>query len=327
MSGVDYVRFYPRDWRNGTSFLTLEQEGLYTRICAFRWDVGARVPVDRTAACRVLRINRNKYDRILDALIEAGKVVECADGLSVERAEAEYVAAGGVRVDDDKAERPIDQGRAGQAGQDALASTPAHTPDTTQHHTPLVDAEIIEQNQLLFIEEKERKKEGAKAPLSNEDSTPSDECDVIEQSALELEPINDHVSKTDLAIRKQHDQPVYDAFNAYLAMAKRAGLPEPRTMTPQLRKSIGARLRESNIDCWMEAMDNVEGSKFLQGANDRGWCADLTWIVKPANYEKILAGNYINRDTSTEYSYGQPPRKHAILAALDDLRDRFEPIN
>lgn len=323
MSGVDYVRFYPRDWRNGTSFLTLEEEGLYTRICAFRWDVGVRVPVDRTAACRVLRINRNKYDRILDALIEAGKVVECADGLSVERAEAEYVAAGGIRVDDDKATGPIDQRCARQAGTDAIGVTPTHTPT----HTPPVETEIVEQNQLLFIEEKERKKEGAKAPLSNEDPTPSDEADVGEEPTFELEPVNDHVSKTDLTIRKQFSQPVFEAFNAYLAMAKRAGLPEPRTMTPQMRKSIGARLRESNLDCWMEAMDNVEGSKFLQGQNDRGWCADLTWIIKPANYEKILAGNYINRDTSTEYSYGQPPRKHAILAALDDLRDRFEPIN
>lgn len=46
-SGVEFVRFYPGAWRNGCALLSLEEEALYLRICAFRWDTGHLVPSEK----------------------------------------------------------------------------------------------------------------------------------------------------------------------------------------------------------------------------------------------------------------------------------------
>lgn len=121
-------------------------------------------------------------------------------------------------------------------------------------------------------------------------------------------------------------QPVIEAFEAYLAVAAEYGLSQPRTLTPAMRKSIGARLREHTPGGWQDMLDGLAASEFLRGKNERGWRANLDWIVKPANFSKIVSGNYDNRE-STEYRYGQPAAKHPILNALDDLADRLASIN
>lgn len=147
MSGVSYVRFFPSNWRSGCIGLTLEQQGLYVAICSFRWDTGRRVPADRQEAARLLHINRNKYEKVLNELIEAGKLVETRDGLVNDRAEAEFVAAERASGNDRKAE--IDPRSVGATGDDSIADTPPvyppsieqekiDTPTHTPHHTPPV---------------------------------------------------------------------------------------------------------------------------------------------------------------------------------------------
>ena len=149
--GVAYVRFFPSNWRSGCIGLTLEHQGLYVAICAFRWDTGRLVPSDRKEAARLLHVNRNKYEKVLNDLIAAGKLIETRDGLVNGRAEAEYLAAERASGNDRKAEAAPRS--VGAAGDDPIANTPpvyppsippsiepnkSDTPPHTPTHTPPV---------------------------------------------------------------------------------------------------------------------------------------------------------------------------------------------
>ena len=59
---------------------------------------------------------------------------------------------------------------------------------------------------------------------------------------------------------------------------------------------LRARWREDperQMLCWWKAFFIfVKGCPFLMGHNDRGWQADLRWLVKPTNFAKVMNGNY-----------------------------------
>ena len=62
------------------------------------------------------------------------------------------------------------------------------------------------------------------------------------------------------------------------------------------RKWLKARWRSAperqDLDFWKEYFQYVSGSPFLLGDNDRGWTADLRWLVKSQNFAKVINGNY-----------------------------------
>lgn len=92
--GATFVRFYPSDWRSGCIGLTLEEEGLYARICAHFYETGNRLSLDDDVArCSIGGLDIRKYRRVRDGLISKGKLHECQDGYTVPRAELELARA------------------------------------------------------------------------------------------------------------------------------------------------------------------------------------------------------------------------------------------
>lgn len=86
-----------------------------------------------------------------------------------------------------------------------------------------------------------------------------------------------------------------EAFNLYNEMALRAGIPQARTLTPQRRKSIAARMREhGGIEAWKTALGNIERSAFLRGSNDRSWTANLDFLLQASSFTKCVEGTYGN---------------------------------
>ena len=57
--GARFVRFYPSDWRSGCLGLSLEQEGLYVRVCAFIYETNRRLPLDDCAAAKFMGAHTN----------------------------------------------------------------------------------------------------------------------------------------------------------------------------------------------------------------------------------------------------------------------------
>jgi len=64
----------------------------------------------------------------------------------------------------------------------------------------------------------------------------------------------------------------------------------------EVRKHIRARCRESperqNITWWEQYFRLVRDQPFLLGDNDRSWTANLEWLVRPRNMEKVLEMHY-----------------------------------
>ena len=86
-----------------------------------------------------------------------------------------------------------------------------------------------------------------------------------------------------------------DAFNAYNDLAQRVGLALARTLTPQRRRALIARMREhGGIAAWHQALGNIEKSAFLQGGNERGWRASLDFLLQASSFTKVVEGNYGN---------------------------------
>lgn len=72
-------------------------------------------------------------------------------------------------------------------------------------------------------------------------------------------------------------------------------LPRVSKISDVRERAINARLKENGMETVKAVIDKVRDSDFLNGKNDKGWTASIDWIMKPANFQKILEGCYDNR--------------------------------
>jgi hypothetical protein len=87
---------------------------------------------------------------------------------------------------------------------------------------------------------------------------------------------------------------VAEAFEAYNRTAASCGLPSASKLTADRKTKIKARLKDYGVDGWKQALANIERSGFLTGQNDRGWKADLDFLVSPKSFGKIHDGGFGN---------------------------------
>lgn len=85
-----------------------------------------------------------------------------------------------------------------------------------------------------------------------------------------------------------HPALVLDAWNL---MAEEAGLPKAR-MTPERRKKLKTFTRRHRAEDITEAIWTIPGTPFLCGENERGWKANLDFLLQPKSFTKILEGSY-----------------------------------
>lgn len=88
--------------------------------------------------------------------------------------------------------------------------------------------------------------------------------------------------------------------------------PKCTTLSDARKKAIRARFVAGyTIDDFNTAFTKAEASPFLKGQNNRNWTATFDWMLKDANFVKILDGNYDDHHQAAE----QPQR----IGDLDDL--------
>lgn len=78
-----------------------------------------------------------------------------------------------------------------------------------------------------------------------------------------------------------------------------AGMPKVLKLHPTRVKKLTKRLEEDfgrDLDQWRTYCRRIAASPFLTGQNDRGWQADLDWVLEPRNLAKIVEGKYDDRD-------------------------------
>lgn len=88
--GMTFAKFFPSDWRTGCMNLDLEEEGLYIRVCAYHYDVGKALPDDYPYCAHVLRVNLNKFTKVMDSLIAKNKIIRAQGLLFNERVVEEF---------------------------------------------------------------------------------------------------------------------------------------------------------------------------------------------------------------------------------------------
>lgn len=80
----------------------------------------------------------------------------------------------------------------------------------------------------------------------------------------------------------------------------RNNMPAVQTISNDRKKKMRARINEHSVEAFKQVIDMAERSNFLNGDNNRGWTANLDWIIRPTNFNKILEGNYENRQPAEQ---------------------------
>lgn len=89
MSESPWIKFYASDWLAGTSGLTAAERGVYITILALIYETGGPVRLDRSRLARRCGVPAGSFVRILEGLLDEGKLIETEAGLTNRRAEHE----------------------------------------------------------------------------------------------------------------------------------------------------------------------------------------------------------------------------------------------
>lgn len=76
---------------------------------------------------------------------------------------------------------------------------------------------------------------------------------------------------------------------------KGAIVPRIRSVDGKRKKQMLARCREFGKATLVDVVKAVASNDFLNGKNHNGWVASIDWVLSPQNYQKILEGNYANK--------------------------------
>ena len=79
---------------------------------------------------------------------------------------------------------------------------------------------------------------------------------------------------------------------AGLELATRLGRPTIVTMTGPRLQTLKARLAQFSVEQFQRVFASVERSDFLAGRTDRWQGVTFDWLIKQANFIKVLEGNY-----------------------------------
>ena len=62
------------------------------------------------------------------------------------------------------------------------------------------------------------------------------------------------------------------------------------------KNSIRARINEFGKDDFAKMIRKASKSNFLKGDSNKGFVANFDWMIRPSNFQKIIEGNYDNRN-------------------------------
>ena len=97
--------------------------------------------------------------------------------------------------------------------------------------------------------------------------------------------------------------------------------PRLTVLSDNRKKAIKARLKTYSVEQFKQMFEMAEQSSFLKGANTRNWSANFDWLIKDANFAKVLEGNYNDhKDTFNPSTRSQPSGN----VFLDLLQEGYE---
>jgi uncharacterized protein YdaU (DUF1376 family) len=310
MEGVSmmYAKFFPSDWRTGCLTLTLEEEGLYIRVCAYMYDTGKPLPDKDREASQLLRVQVQKYEKVMKSLIAKGKMIRAQGFIINERVQEEwhrYMMMMANRAEAAKkreatrkrlaeeVEKAILEQRA--AGGPPLGTpqatpppTPLGTPPTSVEGTPQGEGKLankINERRAQTEHDSAHNLESRIQKLESKRSKRTSNDVLVADATLEL---------GDEARVRSKDVEALEAFHAYNELALRLGLHQATKLTPTRKSSLMARLKEHGREGWDQALKIIENSAYLQG-KVKDWKVDLDFLLSPSKFLRVIEGRYTDK--------------------------------
>ena len=87
-----------------------------------------------------------------------------------------------------------------------------------------------------------------------------------------------------------------EAASAYNTIASELGLSIARNLNEARRRKLAAMLKRcGGLEGWMAALEKLRNAPFCLGDNDRGWRANLDFLLQPASFTKLIEGYYVSK--------------------------------
>lgn len=90
--------------------------------------------------------------------------------------------------------------------------------------------------------------------------------------------------------------------------------PRLTVLSDKRKQAIKARSNTYTLSQFEDMFHKAESSSFLKGANPRNWRANFDWLMKDANFAKVLDGNYTDTPKNPNKSYDTDDFFEASLA-------------
>lgn len=137
-----------------------------------------------------------------------------------------------------------------------------------------------------------------KPPVSSAQATQKREVEATQKRVTDTinEPVSDPATIDDgsslLSCMSEDVSPTEAKpehfVEAWNALAQRVGKPQIRSLTPERRQKLKARLAEYSVDDFKLVLTSIERSAFLRA----GRFLTFDWIIGKSNFLKVLEGNY-----------------------------------
>jgi len=115
----------------------------------------------------------------------------------------------------------------------------------------------------------------------------------IAEYVKQLEAERDALREGEKPVPGADPNAVVDLWNEVVT-----SLPKVQKLTPPRRKAINAR--RCDLEGFAEVFRTVERSDFLTGRNGRWTGCGFDWVLKAANWQKVVEGNYLGKEKSAK---------------------------
>lgn len=129
-------------------------------------------------------------------------------------------------------------------------------------------------------------------PITTPYSTPSD--GELSLPVVDAQPAAEFDLEPPSGLKREKPQgEIADAFAIWNETAAEFGLPKAQVLTGARKANLTARLKDcGGIDGWRDAMGKIRDAPHLLGENDRGWRADLDFVLRKDKFIKLMEGGY-----------------------------------
>ncbi|QCX33501.1 helix-turn-helix domain-containing protein [Caloramator sp. E03] len=262
--------------------LTIEAKAIYCYLCSYAGNDGYAFPSLELITSE-LKIDKNRFYKHLDILIKTGFISKSKEKNSKGQYRRVFYKLNPLYKNTEIVEKPLMQNKEVDI-------------------KPLMQNEEvakIKENQSLSLKPFMQNDGMEKKPLLQnpvmENAEYTNNSITINNNNILLSSYEDSVN--DKSFTQTPYEEIKNLFNNICVT-----LPKIRDIKGSRQKTVRQRWKENpDINFFKDLFEKVNNSDFLSGRSGK-WKACFDWIIKPSNLQKIIEGNYDNKDINNNWS-------------------------